>query len=55
VLIVLTSVTLNLLEPSGPVTACNGIASPLIEDRNAKHGTAWYSDFIGRKVKPFFR
>jgi len=27
--IVLTSGSLNLLEPSGPVQACNGIALPL--------------------------
>jgi len=29
VLIVLKSGSLNLLEPSGPVQACNGIALPL--------------------------
>ena len=30
VLIVLKSGSLNLLEPSGPVQACNGIALPLV-------------------------
>jgi len=29
--IVLKSGSLNLLEPSGPVQACNGIALPLLE------------------------
>jgi hypothetical protein len=32
VLIVLKSGSLNILEPSGPVKACNGIALPFIQD-----------------------
>jgi len=32
--IVLKSGSLNLLEPSGPVQACNGIALPLTVNRN---------------------
>ena len=33
--IVLKSVSLNLLEPSGPVQACNGIALPFIFPGNS--------------------
>ena len=54
VLIVLKSGSLNLLEPSGPVQACNGIALPLpyISMRFGSFwGTFWSSIAAGISVQ----
>jgi hypothetical protein len=48
VLIVLKSGSLNLLEPSGPVKACNGIALPLpsLSDKFGPGQLTQYSDLL---------
>jgi len=49
VLTIMKSGSLNLLEPSGPVQGCNGIALPLLIIKNAvlkKQKTLWISFLI---------
>jgi hypothetical protein len=56
--IVLKSVSLNLLEPSGPVQGCNGIALPLLlpllsisGDGVAKHRWSAFAMEAGRFLR----
>jgi hypothetical protein len=46
--IVLKSGSLNLLEPSGPVKACNGIALPFTIAETVKlHRLHWFGHLLG--------
>jgi hypothetical protein len=55
--IVLKSGSLNLLEPSGPVKACNGIALPFtlillqIAEEDVKNKGYYIFDYIGVKLE----
>jgi hypothetical protein len=53
--IVLKSESLNLLEPSGPVKACNGIALPLPTIQEVEIRSAHILDVTLRKYVDIYR